>query len=287
MADEATDVQDAPVEDAPASDPIMDILTEDEQASPEAKSSTAEQKTPEVAKDEAEADEGDDTPAAEDESPKPDEEAAEEQPTADDAAEQPTGEDKPQGKAEQRKTQLNAEIRDLVAQKNALKSDIEKINAEYYQPATEDQLVAEGMSPTDARVEALSQRLEVKDYNDRVADAQLTIESESQQVLREFPVFNPDSPEYNKDLAAQGAELFNDSLIRDENTGQVIGSNLSVHKLYKALATSYNSSAQAGRLKGQQDTEKMLARADNAGGAAPKMEKKDPILAILEDVDGN
>ena len=99
-------------------------------------------------------------------------------------------------------------------------------------------------------------------------------------------MFNPDSKEYRKDIADEASALMSDSLIRDENTGAIIGSNISPYRLYKTLAASHNVSAQEGQLKGQQDTEKMLARADDTTNAAPKVDKKDPILAILEDVDG-
>ncbi len=295
MAEEATtDVVDAPVADAPVADPIMDILTEDESESP--KESSPKPKEPEV----AEGKEGDsETPAPPDVPIKDTD--SEKEADADDTAETPVAEEtaQPQGKAEERKTQLNTEIRDLVAQRNALKTEVEKINGEVYQPATEDELVASGLSQTDAKLEALSQRLEVQDYNNRVTEAQLTIESESQRVLNDFPIFRKfvpgteytdpttgeekgePNPEYRQNIANEAAALLNDSLEYDQNTGQIVGSKISPYRLYKTLAASHNVAAQAGQLKGQQDTEKMLARADDAGSAAPKVEKKDPIMDIL------
>ncbi len=284
MAD-APDVTDAPAAgtDDKSADPIMDILMEGEEDTAKAAPSTAKEEKTSVAEKTEKAEEAEEDEAKPAEGDKPEEG---EEPDKEEAPDKPQDE-QPQGKAEERKLQLNTEIRDLVAQRNALRTDIEKINAEFYQPATEEQLVESGLSPTDARIEALNQRLEVKDYNEKVADAQLTIESESQAVLRDYPMFDQNSKDFNKDLAHQAAELFNDSLIRDENTGQVIGSTLSVYKLYKALAASHGASVQAGQIKGQKETEKMLARADSTPDAAPKVAKKDPILAILEDVDGD
>ena len=292
---ETPDVTEAPAADVaePANDPIMDILTEgmDDPTKP-APSTGKDEKSQDGAKAQV-ADKPEDKVKADDTAAKPADEArpadnVEDRPApADDDTAKPAEDAQPQGKAEERKLQLNTEIRDLVGQRNALKTDIEKINAEYYQPATEEQLVESGMTQTDARVEALSQRLEVRDYNDKVAEAQLTIESEAQRVLTDFPVFNKDDSQFDKALADEAADLFNDSLIRDENTGQVIGSTLSPYKLYKALASSHSSSVHAGQLKGQKATQQMLARADSTPDAAPKVAKKDPILAILEDVDGD
>lgn len=266
MADEATDVTDAPVVEAEATaeaDPIMDILMEGEHDAPKAEPSPAKTETPEVAAKDTDSEteaEADDTATPE---------------NTDETDVQP------QGKAEERKQQLNTEIRDLVAQRNALKTEVEKVNGEVYQPATEDELVAGGMSATDAKLEALSQRIEVQDYNNKVAEAQLVIESESQRVLNDFSMFNPDSADYRKDIADEAAALMNDSLEYDPNTGAIVGSKISTYRLYKTLAASHSVSAQAGQLKGQADTEKMLARADDAGSAAPKAEKKDPLMEIL------
>lgn len=179
-------------------------------------------------------------------------------------------------KAEERKTQLNTEIRDLVSQRNALKSEVEKANAEVYQPASEAELTEQGLSATDAKVESLRQRIEIRDYNDRVADAQLTISSESERVLNDFPMFNPENKDYDEELAGEAAQLLQSNLILDENTGQIIGSNVSPYQLYKTIARATGISAAKGQIKGQEDTEKMLANADTGSSTAPASKPKDP-----------
>jgi hypothetical protein len=286
MAEATTDVTETPITEtpapsAPAADPIMDILTEGTQDPAKAEPSPAKETTPEVAESPVVETKGDDTPVPPAEPVKP---AETEEPKGET---EPVAETQPQSKADERKVQLNTEIRDLVSQRNALKTEVEKINSEFYQPATADQLVAQGMDPLEARITASEQRQEVADYNARVADAQLTVESESQAVLRDFPRFNPDSKEFNKNLYDQASNIFNNNLIRDENTGQVIGEHQSTYEIYKALDNAASLSTQTGQMKGQKDAETMLARADTTPGAAPKASVKDPILAILEDVDGN
>jgi hypothetical protein len=262
MADDA-DVQ------APEITP--DDFMADEQESTKAESSPAtdakaEDKKPEVVepKEEAQAE-----PEAEETEGESEESEAEE-------PAEPT-------KADERKSQLNTEIRDLVAQRNALKDEVQKANSEVYQPATEEDLVSEGLSATDAKVESLRQAIEMKDYNDRVADSQLTIESESQRVLNDFPVFNPDSESYDEELSKEAAQLLEANLIQDPNTGQVIGSNVSPYQLYKTLTRAQGISAAKGQIKGQQATEKMLANVDNASSAAPAKKPADPLTALWED----
>lgn len=279
MADNADDVQDAQIgldefegkQDSPKteSSPVEEAKAETK-AEPEGKETKESKDAPEIP----------DVPTKTDTEDNPEEESTEKS----EGEVEETAEDKPNQVAEKRKSELNTEIRDLVAKRNALKDEVSKTNEEVYQPATEEDLVNEGMSATDAKVEALRQRIEVKDYNDRVADAQLTIESEAQRVITDFPTFNPESKEYDSELAVEAAELLQQNLITDPNTGQVIGSNVSPYQLYKTLARASGISGAKGQLKGQKDTEKMLANADSGASAAPAKKPEDPLMKLfLED----
>jgi hypothetical protein len=278
MADEnASDVQ--------STDITPDDFMADEQESPKAEPSTAktEEEKPESAKStEAQAEETKDETEADDTADKSEEPEAKDTDTEAEKGEET--ETKPPTKAEERKTQLNTEIRDLVAQRNTLRTEVEKANAEVYQPATEQELVDEGMSATDAKVEAMRQNLEVRDYNERVAEAQLTIESESNRILQDFAWANPNSGEdvYKKELAEEAAALLQSNLITDPNTGQVIGSNISPYQLYKTLDRASGISAVQGQIKGQQAAEQQLANVDAAGSAAPPKKKADPLAQLWE-----
>lgn len=210
------------------------------------------------------------------------EEKAEEGSTAPDAEE--TEAEAP--KAEARKQQLNTEIRDLVAKRNELKVEVEKANAEVYQPATSEELVEQGMTELEAKVEAMRQEQEMDKFNSRVAEAQLTISHEADKVLTDFPIFNPESNTYDEELATEAAQLLEANLIKDPNTNQVIGSNVSPYQLYKTFARAAGISATKGQIQGQKNTEKMLANADAPSGATKqKAPEKDPIMAIWDSDD--
>lgn len=200
--------------------------------------------------------------------------------TEEEAPEATEGEEKPKG-AEQRKDQLNTEIRDLVAQRNQLKAQVEAINHQVYEAQTPEELVQAGMSETDARLEALQQSLMLKDYNERVAEAQLTIETEAQRVQTEWPIFNPDSDSYNEELAQGAAQILADNLVFDQNSGQIIGSNISPYQLYQTIARAHEISSAQGQIQGQKSAEEMAANADTTGAASPTGQKKDPLLDIL------
>lgn len=273
---ESPDVQ-VPTEITP------DDFMADEQESPKTDSSPVEEKPEAKAEEEAKAE-----PEAE-ETDKPADVPAEE-----DATEEET---KPT-KADERKTQLNQEIRDLVAQRNAIKAEVAKATDEVYQPATESDLVDEGLSATEAKVEAMRQQLEVRDYNERVAEAQLTLGSESLRVLNDFPIFNPESDQYEEELAIEAAGLMESNLIRDPNVpevdpqtgkatgkGLIIGANVSPYQFYKTLARASGISATKGQLKGQQAQQEMMANADSPGSVAPPKKTVDPVVALWKDDD--
>ena len=190
--------------------------------------------------------------------------------------------EQPRGKADERKEQLNGEIRDLVAQRNALQQEVERVNAQVYSPQSIEQLMNEqGISEDSARIAAMEQRIELNEYNSRVAEAQLTIGHESEKVLNDFPIFNSDSPQYNPALAERAASLLQANLVMDNNTGQVIGSNVSPYDLYKTIYDATQTNTVNDKIAGQRAAEKMLASTDPVSSAPPKEKKEDPFLSGL------
>src|SRR3990167_1914790 len=236
----------------------------------------AESKEPEVAKD---------TKEKEVEKATPPDIPVKDTETEDQKVEETETEEKPQGQAEERKVQLNTEIRNLVAQRNAIRDEVTKQNAETYQPATEEELTEQGMTDLEAKVEAMRQQNDMDKYNSQVADAQLTLSSESEQVLRDFPMFDSGRDSYDEELSTEAAELLQANLITDPNSGQIIGSNVLPYQLYKTLAKASGISATKGQMKGQAATEQMLANADAGAGASPPKKVVDPVITLWEEDD--
>jgi len=275
MADEVAATEDVKVEEVVSTDITPDDFLADEQETAKAEPSTAT-KEPETVKAEVEAPIVDAEAEAEVEK-----ETDGDKPVETEATLEPPK----VGKADERKTQLNTEIRDLVAQRNALKEQVEKANGEVYQPESAAELEEQGLTTLEAKVEAMRQSLEMEKYNAQVTDAQLTMSSEADQILRDYPIFDPSSTDFDKDLAEGAAEVLEANLIKDPNTGQIIGTNISVKKLYQTLARASGNSTVKGQIKGQQDAETMLANADS--GASRPVSKKvlDPVIALWESDD--
>lgn len=260
-----TDVNDKPA--APQEPATPDPSPDDKNPPEAAKTPPTEEELAPAAKPEGDKP----TDGEEEEPPKPADKPAEEEKPA---------EDKPRG-ADERKAQLNAEIRDLVGKRNAIKQEVERLNAGSYQPQTPEQLMAEGMSETDARVAAMEQKVELNDYNNKVAEAQLTISNESERVLRDFPMFDPASPQYIEPVAKQASDLLRQNLIFDPNNEQVIGAHVSPYSLYKTIYDANQASAVENQIAGQRAAESMAASAEPPSSAVPKEKREDPFLAGL------
>lgn len=185
-------------------------------------------------------------------------------------------------KGEVRKDQLNTEIRDLVAERNRIRQEVEQLNAQFYKPASVDELTeqvnpetGEYYNRVEAKLEALEQAQQVERYNNQVAESRLAISSETARAIQDFPMFNAQSPEYNPQVAADVDQILEENLIIDKNTGQWIGSNISPYKLLKTVANAYNSSAVKTAANGQRAVEKMQAQADIPSSAPVKTTQKD------------
>lgn len=251
-------------------------------------STPAENNSPEVAADEVleTLKSDDDSPSVNDtETDKPEEPEAPKEEVQDDPKEEETEtEEKPRGKAEERKQQLNQEIRGLVEQRKAIKEEVERLN-QIYQAYSPEELQQQGLNPEEARLTALEQQVELDRYNNQVVEAQMTLNEQAERVVKEFPIFDENSPEFDQELFQEAQEALAASLITDPNTGQIIGSHLSPYQIYKPIADAYEKAKTRGQISGQKATEQMLARADGQTSSAPQAPKEDPILAILKSDD--
>lgn len=218
------------------------------------------------------------------------------EPAPEDDEDEPTEEqpsDEPQTKADKRKEQLNSEIRDLVAERNRIRDEVEQANQEAYRVPTVEEAVEQINPETgdyytrlEAEVAVMKQQQQLQRYNEQVAESRLTLRSEADRALREFPVFDENSPEYDEVLARQADELLTPNLIFDQNTNQLIGSRLSPYKVYKTLHDTRAQASSRSQAKAQKATEKMLASADPSSGAHHKPAPRDEgIDAFDEEAD--
>lgn len=217
------------------------------------------------------------SPEPESEEPKADEEATEE--PAVEEQEQPS-------KADARKEQLNTEIRDLVAMRNQIKAEVEAYNAEVYKPASVDELTqqvnpdtGDYYSTLEAKIEAMEQAQQVERYNNQVAEARLSLTTEAQRAVSDFPIFDADSSDYIPQLAAQVDQRLQNALVFDPKTKQLVGSRESPYTIYKTAYDAYRIGQAQAASRGQQAVTRMMNQADIPTNApAPKSTRDDSKL---------
>ena len=95
-------------------------------------------------------------------------------------------------------------------------------------------------------------------------------------MIKDYPIFDPESDQYNPELTAAADEIMQSSLIVDDNTGQVIGSRLSPYQVYSAIAKAKASGDVAGKTSGRKAALDMMNNADVSSSAkAPSSNDED------------
>ena len=234
---------------------------------------------------------------------KPEENPKEPASTEEKQSESTDSEDEKSNRALERKQQLNLEIRDKVAERNALREEIAELSRQKYELQSAQDIptveaLMEQINPNTGdyytRAEAenlrLSQRLDAMEkqkefdgYVERVTDNRIQLSNEANQVVKDFPIFDPESKEYDAELTQMADELMKAQLIIDKKTGQVIGSRVSPYQLYSVIAKAKTSGEASGKTSGRKSALDMMNNADVASSAkAPSSdEENDPFLQGL------
>lgn len=221
--------------------------------------------------DELDADESDEAEADEDESS--DESNAEETEAKD---------DKPKHNAEARKEQLNEDIRDLVSRRNALRQEVEAATAELYRAKTPQELVAEGMDETKAELESMRQEQALEKYTADVTQKTALVNEESLRVLRDFPVFDKESSDYDAEFAAEVEDAYKSVAgLQINKNGLIEDVRVTPYNFYKKFAKAREHGMKAAAPKAQRAAERQLAAAD-VMGTAPRKPANDPDMEAFD-----
>lgn len=203
--------------------------------------------------------------------------------------------------AETRKQQLNNEIRDKVAERNALRREIAELNKQKYQMKNVSDLptvdaLMEQINPETGdyytRTEAKLARIEAEreleretkkldEYTENIVDNRLRLRDEADRVLKDFPMFDESSSSYDKDLAEKAEQVAEKLLIKDKS-GEVIGSNGSIYDVYALVAAAVESAGKSGEIAGKKAAEKMMVSADVLGASSAESVSDDDDSPFLK-----
>lgn len=264
-------MQDDTSADVQADDDIADLPLfgepEAAQAAPEAPSeTTAEAK-----------DTGVDTEAAED-SDKPATEAKDTEATAEDEAkaddstttnpDSTEDKGKPDPAAAYRAYQERQQTRQAVA-KQIEDTYAPKSQDELYEEAINNGLTEE-QAAYEARIQAVEARAEFREQQANIAELNSNMQAEAVNVLNDFPVFDPKSPDYDADFTNMVQQTYQTAarLQTDEN-GIVLSAELPLYDYHKQMAAIYNRGASKGAQQGQAEMQDMLAKTEAVGSGSP------------------
>ena len=196
------------------------------------------------------------------------------------------GEEKPEySKAEELKAQLNDDLRGLVSRREELKREV----AEYEgikqlqssineSRITPEQLEAAGLDPQDAAIQALlynqeldQQQSQVNEISANIADLQYNMSLDRVELLKDYPVFDETSPEYNADFTKKAADMYVSAAnLQFNEEGAPISADKKLYEFMTDLYGIYEEGLKAGGKKISRA--KQSAAVMNAGGAAASEE---------------
>lgn len=201
-------------------------------------------------------------------------------------------EEKPEfPKAEERKAQLNDEIRGLVARRNDLRQEVSQYEsiAKLQQQINEnrvtpEQLEAMGLDPQDAAVQSLLYNQEIDKHQAElnqvqadIADLQYNIALDRVELLKDYPVFDEKSPEYDANFTDKATQLYMQAAnLQLNEEGAPVSADMKLYEFMSALADVRAEGIKIGSQKISKT--KQSAAVMNAGSAQTTNSEEDPVL---------
>ncbi len=140
-----------------------------------------------------------------------------------------------------------------------------------YGPKTIDDLVDEGHSESDAKIEALRQEIAFRDQRANIAELNSGLQSDAVNVMEDFDVYNEKSPNYDPEFTQQVQQAYTTaSRLESDENGIVLNAEVGLYDFYKQMADIYGRGATKGANEGQAAAMQMLSRSETPGGAPGK-----------------
>lgn len=222
------------------------------------------------------------TDDAADTTDKPDKDAteADEKPATDAKPEAPASD------AEPKKGQPDPErARQAYLERQRTRQFANKLD-ETYGPKTEEELLAEGLAPNEAAIQALRQEMAYDKQRTHIAELNAGMQSEAVQVVKDFAVFDPESKDHDPDFTRMVEDQYRIAArLQTDDNGLVMNAEVPLYDFYQRMADIYNRGTSKGNQQGQTEAMQMLSRTENPGGSSSTTQGDS--LQELEDRIGN
>lgn len=109
--------------------------------------------------------------------------------------------------------------------------------------------------------------VETQAYVNKVQAARSGLVIEHERAVNDIPLFNPDSPQYNKTAAETAMRVFAEGFLETDEDGEVVGSKASLYDFLQQQADVLKSVSSTAAQKGQAAEQKMRAIAETPSSA--------------------
>jgi len=139
-----------------------------------------------------------------------------------------------------------------------------------FTPQTADDLAATGMEPALAGVEALRQEVRRDQIVNELTDLNASINSDANRTLREFPVFDPASDQYDKAFEKQVADLYKQyaHFEMDTSGSYITRADIPMYEFFASYGAARGAGSKRGQLDGAKAADKMASAAEDASTAS-------------------
>lgn len=204
-----------------------------------------------------------------------------------------TSEDEQPSVPEEQKTETDDEAaaqkarneqyaRQRIQERQRTRQNVEQQIEQAYGAKTEQELVEEGMTEQQAQIEALRQEMQFERQKSHIAELNAGLQAEAVNVTNDFPVFNPNSKDYDPEFAQIVESQYKAaSRLQTDDNGIVINADVPLYDFYSQMNTIYNRGATKGQAQGQQEYQQMMSRTENPGGSSST--SKGDSLAEMEE----
>lgn len=170
------------------------------------------------------------------------------------------------------------------AERQAVRRQVTQLVDNSAEPFTAADLIEQGVDPALAEIEALKADIQRKEVIQNITELNTGLVGDATQVVRDFPVFDEKSKEYDPSFAKEVEDLYKEAsqLVTDPNSGLVLQANVPLYKFYQAAAKWRGAGAVQATARGQKAAERQLAAADpGPSSSATKSQPDDPFLRGL------
>lgn len=159
----------------------------------------------------------------------------------------------------------------------------QQIDTEYGPQSAED-LIAEGVDPAQAAIEALRQEFTFNNERTRVAELNAGMRAEAVEIMHDFPVFDPQSPQFDEEFTREVEASYKQAsrLQTNENGSLILNADVPLYDHYQRMWNIYNRGTSRGAQTGQEQMLTQMAATENPGGSSSV---NGPTPGSLEDLE--